>query len=273
MHHRFSLASFLLAGVTALATSASAQVVVHHPVAHPHPVIHRPPVVGVHAGIRPIGPHGSVRVGVGGLHPFHAALIGHVGFAHFTPAQRAVWTRGHWYHRWYNGHYGWWWFTGGTWFWYNAPVYPYPTVVSENYYEESDYSEPGPTWYYCYNPAGYYPYVPRCYGPWRPVPAQGYGYDESTPDQGPPPDQQQYDDQQAPPPGYGEGPPPGYEQGPPPGYEQGAPPGYGPEPPSGYDQGPPPGYDQGPPPGYDDQQGPPPPDANQGNPKTQQEHQ
>jgi hypothetical protein len=197
-----------------------------------------------------------VRRGIGrgfgrpGFHPLHAAIVGHIGFAHFSSVQRAAWTHGRWYHRWYNGRYGWWWNAGGAWFWYTAPIYPYPTAVSDYYYEDPSYDEAGPTWWYCYNPSGYYPYVPYCYGAWRPVPAQGSGYDESGPDQGPPPDQQQYDYQQAPPPGYDQGPPPGYDQGPPPGYGQ------GPQP--GYNQGsPPPGYDQGPPPGYDEQ-GPPP---------------
>jgi hypothetical protein len=192
------------------------------------------------------------RFAHGAFHPLHAAIIRHVGFAHFTPAERWAWTHGRWYHRWWNGRYGWWWNAGGAWFWYTAPVYPYPTDISDYYYEEPEYNEPGPAWYYCYNPPGYYPYVPYCNGPWRPVPAEGYGYDQGGPDQGPVPGgQQQYEDQQAPPPGYGQGPPGYYNQGPPPGYQQ----------------GPPPGYDQGPPPGYDEQ-GPPP--GEQGPPNTQQ---
>ena len=139
-----------------------------------------------------------------GFHPLHAAIMGHVTFAHFTPAERAAWIRGNWHHAWYHGRYGWWWFAGGAWFWYAAPVYPYPTMVSDYYYEEPAYSRAGPTWYYCYNPPGYYPYVPSCYGPWRPVPPQGYGAEGVAPEQGPPP-------------GYDQGPPPGYNQGPPPG--------------------------------------------------------
>jgi hypothetical protein len=186
-------------------------------------------------------------------HPFHTIIGRHVPFARFTPAQRALWVKGGWHHRWWHGRYGWWWYAGGTWFWYSAPVYPYPTVVSDYYYEEPDYSETGPTWWYCYNPPGYYPYVPSCYGPWTPVPAQGYGpgygEEQGGPEEGPPPGGQ-YDNEQGPPPGgqYNgapQGAPP--EQGPPPGYDQ---------PPPGNEQGPPPGSDQGPPPGYD--QGAPP---------------
>jgi hypothetical protein len=254
MQSRLTIVSMLLAGATALASPVSAEpVAVHHaaphPVAvgHPHAVFHAPRP-GFRPGWRPGLAHGVAGFRGAGFHPLHAALIGHVGFAHFTPAQRAVWTHGRWYHQWWHGRYGWWWYAGGAWFWYTAPVYPYPTAVSDYYYEEPQYNEPGPTAYYCYNPAGYYPYVPNCYGPWRPVPTQGYGYDQSGPDQGPPG-------------GYDQGPPPGYDQGPPQGYDQGPPPGYDQGPPSGYDQGPPPGYnDQGPPPGGqgapDNQQGP-----------------
>ena len=217
MHNRIFLASLLLAGATGFATaSAAATVVVHHAAAHPHIVVHAGPRVGIHPGFRPGWAHGVARFPHAGFHPLHAALIGHVGFAHFTPAQRAVWTHGRWYHRWWNGRYGWWWNAGGAWFWYNAPVYPYPTEISSDYYEEPENNAAGPSWYYCSSPPGYYPYVPNCYAPWQPVPAQGYGYDQGGPDQGPPPGaEQQYDNEQGPPPGYD-------EQGPPPGA-QGAP--------------------------------------------------
>lgn len=262
MQSRLCFASLLLAGATALAVPATAQVTVR--AGHPHPAVHVAPFHGVphpafhpaahpafHGIVRPGPARGVTRFPRAAFHPLHAAIIGHVGFAHFTPAQRAVWTHGRWYHRSWHGRFGWWWYAGGAWFWYAAPVYPYPTDVSDYYYEEPDYNEAGPAWYYCYNPPGYYPYVPYCNGPWQPVPAEGYGYDQGGPDQGPPPDEQQYGNEQGPPPGYDQGPPPGYDQGPPPGY----------------DQGPPPGYDQGPPPGYDEQ-GPPP--GAQGAPNNQQ---
>jgi hypothetical protein len=243
---RTPFCALLLAGV-ALASAPAAAEVVHHPVAHPHPVFHPHPVV--HRPIHAVVHRGPVR-GVAhfarpGFHPLHAAIMGHVSFAHFTPAERAVWIRGNWHHAWYHGRYGWWWFAGGAWFWYAAPVYPYPTMVSDYYYEEPAYSQAGPPWYYCYSPPGYYPYVPTCYGPWRPIPPQGYGAEGVAPEQGSPP-------------GYDQGPPPGYNQGPPPGYDQAGPPGAGQGPPPDYDQEPPPGYEQGPPPGYD--QGPPPGD-------------
>ncbi len=215
------------------------------------------------------GPHPAMRAHPAARahfvgHPFHAVVAAHVDFAHFTPAQHALWVRGTWRHTWWHGRYGWWWNVGGVAFWYDAPVYPYPTVVSDNYYEDpadtadqddggqyggdqyggQQYGGPGggQYWYYCQHPAGYYPYVRKCKGQWEPVPATPEGSQGPDMQGGP-------GDEQGPPPGYGG------EQGPPPGYggEQGPPPGQGPGP--GDEQGPPPGYDQGPPPGYN--QGPP----------------
>jgi len=173
----------------------------------------------------------------------HVSFAAHADFGHFSPAQHAAWVGGRWNHGWRNGHFGWWWFAGGAWFFYGAPIYPYPLYVSDEYVDDysDDYSGGygGQYWYYCQHPAGYYPYVQQCSMPWQPVPPT------------PPP----------PPPGGGYGPPPGYQQGP---GDQGPPPGY---------QGPPPGYqqgpdDQGPPPNddrYPDYQGPPPGGPGPGN--------
>lgn len=232
---RVPLAALLFAGTTLLSGTVLAL-----PRAPAHPSFHPAPHPAVHAfhpAMRAFHPivHSGTYHFAAGFHPLHAALVAHVGFAHFTPAQRWAWTHGHWYHRWYNGRWGWWWFAGGAWFWYAAPAYPYPVDVSAYYYEAPE--SPGPMWYYCDDPPGYYPYVPTCGDEWQPVPAQGYGEEGS--EEGPPPGQ--YDNEQGPPPGYDQGPPPGYNQGPPSGDNQGPPP--------GYDQGPPPGYDQGPPPG------------------------
>ena len=285
--YRISLGALLLAGGTLFAAvpCLAEDTVVHHPAAHPRPAVRPAPFRGVRFG---------ARFGRPAFHPLHAAIFAHRSFARFTPAERLAWTHGRWFHRSWHGRFGWWWNAGGVWFWYDAPVYPYPTVVSDNYYEEPDYDQAAPAWYYCYNPPGYYPYVPVCRGQWRPVAAampEGYGNDQGGPDQGPPPGashgmnneegpppSEGPGDEQGPPPGYEQGPPgneqgppPGYYQGPsgdeqgpppgyyqgPPGYEQGPPPGYNQGPPGG-DQGPPSGYDQGPPPGYD--QGSPPGD-------------
>jgi hypothetical protein len=195
----------------------------------------------------PPGFHGRVTVRV---NPFHAHLGWRVN--RFTPRERAMWTHGRWWHGRWHGRLGWWWWANGGWFFYDAPVYPYPDYVSETYYDVpgADYSA---YWYYCRDPEGYYPYVQRCNGEWQPVapqPSGGYdqggygpgagpgGPDEYGPDEGGAPDQ-------GPPGNYGprdQGPPDDYgpsDQGGP--DEQGPPPGdYGPD-----DQGPP---DQGPPP-------------------------
>jgi hypothetical protein len=169
-------------------------------------------------------------------HP-HRFVLRH-DFHHFTPAERRWWIRGHWRHRWWHGRYGWWWNVGGIWYFYNAPVYPYPTVVSSDYYDEdyddedydnsgSDNDQYGPpgseggagVWYHCSKPEGYYPYVKNCSGGWEQVPAtpddmqgapddmrgapgdmQGASPDEE--DNGPPPPDDQGDDEddQGPPP-------------------------------------------------------------------------
>ena len=245
---RLACAAVLLAGSTLLfAASASAQ---QHPSMGGHP--------GFHGG-------------------GHFAFT-HRDFGHFTPREHGAWIGGRWNHGWHNGRLGWWWFAGGAWYFYDAPVYPYPGYVSD-YYVDEDYGAPGAYWYYCSSPPGYYPYVQRCAGPWQPVtptppPGAGYGPPQAYqgPNGGPGPDDQ-------PPPGYqgpnggpgpGDQPPPGYQgpnggpgpgDQPPPGYQgQDVGPGPGDQPPPGYqqqgpgDQLPPDGpNDQGPP-GY-----PPPP--------------
>ncbi|HXQ51795.1 MAG TPA: hypothetical protein VN802_11925 [Stellaceae bacterium] len=79
------------------------------------------------------------------------------------------WRGGSWFHGPHEGRDGWWWIVGPDWYFYPAPVYPYPDpylppVVAA--------PAPQPSWYYCTNPQGYYPYVPRCTVPWQPVPAR-----------------------------------------------------------------------------------------------------
>ncbi|HEY8698964.1 MAG TPA: hypothetical protein VIM02_15250 [Rhizomicrobium sp.] len=178
--------------------------------------VHRvPPDIRVH-GFR----GGNFHVRVNPFHNFRGARI-----ARFSPHERAMWTGGHWWRGRHHGHFGWWWWVDGGWFFYNAPVYPYPDYVSEEYYEEpsQDY---GDYWYYCRDPRGYYPYVQQCNGQWEPVPAQpagadnggpggndgdydngpGPGDDEMGPDDNGPPDEDDQDDQGPPP----SGPPPGY---------------------------------------------------------------
>ncbi|MGH8460393.1 MAG: hypothetical protein ACRESS_02185 [Stenotrophobium sp.] len=79
------------------------------------------------------------------------------------------WHGGYWHRGWYGPRYGWWWVVGPSWYYYDAPIYPYPgyTVV------QTAPSGPPPTqyWYRCEQPAGYYPYVAQCPGGWTAVPA------------------------------------------------------------------------------------------------------
>jgi hypothetical protein len=208
-----------------------------------------PPEIRLH-GFR--GP--GVRVRVNTFRPFIGARI-----TRFSPRVRATWVRGRWWHGRHAGRFGWWWFAGGSWFFYPAPIYPYPDYVSQTYYDEpgADY---GNYWYYCRDPRGYYPYVQHCNGPWEPVPTQpeaapaygpggygaqnqgaapgygpgGYGAQDQQYENGGGPDQDEM--------GPDEGGPPD-EAGPP---DQGPPDEEGPP-----DQGPP---DEGPP----DDNGPPP---------------
>ena len=86
----------------------------------------------------------------------------------------ARWRGGRWHHGRHGGQVGWWWVVGGVWYFYPAPVYPYPdpyqppVVVAP----APPAAQPPAVYYYCDNPAGYYPYVPQCLTPWRTVPAR-----------------------------------------------------------------------------------------------------
>lgn len=100
-----------------------------------------------------------------------------------------VWRGGHWYHGRHGGRAGWWWIAAGTWYFYPAPVYPYPDpyvppvavvpvapqppVVVAPQPQTVVPAQPAPQyWYYCDSAKGYYPYVPTCPESWRPVAAQ-----------------------------------------------------------------------------------------------------
>lgn len=85
----------------------------------------------------------------------------------------ARWRAGQWYHGRRDGRLGWWWIAGGVWYFYPAPVYPYPDPYQPPVVVVP--SPPSPVaqqyWYYCSNPPGYYPYVPQCMTGWERVPA------------------------------------------------------------------------------------------------------
>ena len=89
-----------------------------------------------------------------------------------------VWRGGRWVHGWHARRFAWWWVAGGLWYFYPAPVYPYPDPYTPPVVAPPPQPQPQ-YWYYCRNPAGYYPYVPECPGGWQAVPA--------TPPPSPPP--------------------------------------------------------------------------------------
>ena len=96
--------------------------------------------------------------GHGDFHGFHDH-----GFDH--------WRSGRWFNGFHDGRNGWWWIVDGIWYFYPAPVYPYPdpytppTVVVET----TPIPAGAQVYYYCANPAGYYPQVPQCPVAWQRV--------------------------------------------------------------------------------------------------------
>jgi hypothetical protein len=104
------------------------------------------------------GPHGRGRAAPGpwwhgDIHQFHEHDVN-------------IWRGGRWYHGRHGGRSGWWWIVGGIWYFYPAPVYPYPDP-----YVPPVVVAPPQTYYWCANPPGYYPQVPTCAVPWQAVPA------------------------------------------------------------------------------------------------------
>jgi hypothetical protein len=88
---------------------------------------------------------------------------------HFGDYDMGRWRAGAWWHGFHDGRAGWWWVVGPDFYFYPAPIYPYP----DPYVPPAVAPTPAAaTWYYCANPQGYYPYVPSCAVPWQPVPAR-----------------------------------------------------------------------------------------------------
>ena len=83
-----------------------------------------------------------------------------------------IWRAGRWHHGSHGGRLGWWWVVAGIWYFYPAPVYPYPDPFRPPVVAVP-VPAPAPQqfWYYCAEPPGYYPYVPRCREAWQAVPA------------------------------------------------------------------------------------------------------
>jgi len=95
-----------------------------------------------------------------------------------------VWRTGRWFHGPHDGRPGWWWIVGGVWYFYPAPVYPYP----DPYVPPVAVTPAAPQYYYwCRVPAGYYPQVPACRVPWQAVPAVAPAVPAPPPAAAPPP--------------------------------------------------------------------------------------
>jgi hypothetical protein len=77
------------------------------------------------------------------------------------------WRGGRWFHGRHEGRLGWWWVVGPGWYFYPAPIYPYPDPYTPPYAASG-----APAWYFCPPAQAYYPYVASCPVPWQIVPAQ-----------------------------------------------------------------------------------------------------
>jgi hypothetical protein len=121
------------------------------------------------AGVRP----GAPRYELG--RPGHdLGVFNNHRFSQFNGGDRESWRGGAWRHERHNGHLGWWWVIGDLWFFYPAPIYPYPTYIGPDYWYDyyGNYPSPPYYWYYCEDPPGYYPQVQHCNVDWEPVPPQ-----------------------------------------------------------------------------------------------------
>ncbi len=93
----------------------------------------------------------------------------------------SLWRGGHWRQARHDGRWGWWWVVGASWYFYPAPVYPYPNpweppvVVVNPPAGAIAPPPPTPYWYYCEPARAYYPYVSSCPSGWMQVPAQPVG--------------------------------------------------------------------------------------------------
>lgn len=108
-----------------------------------------------------------------GEHREHARVERwHGDIRRFHERDLGRWNGGHWVHARHGGRFGWWWIVGPAWYFYPAPVYPYPDpyLPPAAVAGPPQAAAPSQYWYYCTNPQGYYPYVPQCRVAWQAVP-------------------------------------------------------------------------------------------------------
>ncbi|MGH8279609.1 MAG: hypothetical protein ACRETQ_08625 [Gammaproteobacteria bacterium] len=98
----------------------------------------------------------------------------HVGIGVRYPGPVSGWARGYWHRGYYGPRFGWWWVVGPSWYYYPAPIYPYPNPYVPPVVVQTAPAQPGPApvqyWYYCPTSKAYYPYVTECSTTWQPVP-------------------------------------------------------------------------------------------------------
>jgi len=82
--------------------------------------------LGVIATTQAQGPYRRGYEHYGPAHGFYGR-----DFRYFGPDEIGIWRGGIWRHEWHDGRYGWWWLVDGYWYYYPAPIYPYPTYVPE----------------------------------------------------------------------------------------------------------------------------------------------
>lgn len=106
--------------------------------------------------------------GAPGGHEIHRAWHGDIRRFHEEDLPR--WRAGHWFHGDHLGRGGWWWVVDETWYFYPAPIYPYPDpYVPPGMVALGPPAPPSQYWYYCPSAKAYYPYVPACPEGWAPV--------------------------------------------------------------------------------------------------------
>ena len=99
----------------------------------------------------------------------------HGDIGRFHEGDRDRWRGGRWAHGEHLGRLGWWWIVDGVWYFYPAPVYPYPDpYVPSTVLVQGSPPPPPPQaapqyWYYCASVREYYPYVSHCPEGWMQV--------------------------------------------------------------------------------------------------------
>lgn len=89
---------------------------------------------------------------------------------HFHEVIVPRWRTGRWVHGDHLGRAGWWWVVEGEWYFYPAPIYPYPDpYVPPGVVVAVPAPAPVQYWYYCPSVQAYYPYVSACPEGWTPV--------------------------------------------------------------------------------------------------------